>query len=28
MFLLQPLNVIKQYSPEEYLLYQKFLSEK
>jgi hypothetical protein len=28
MFLLQPLEVIKQYSPEEYLLYQKFISEK
>jgi len=28
MFLLQPLEIIKQYSPEEYLLYQKFISEK
>lgn len=28
MFILQPLEVIKQYSPEEYLLYQKFISEK
>lgn len=28
IFLLQPLEVIKQYSPEEYLLYQKFISEK
>ncbi|MDD3262797.1 MAG: hypothetical protein PHR61_03035 [Candidatus Absconditabacteria bacterium] len=27
-FTLQPLEIIKQYSPEEYLLYQKFLSEK
>ncbi len=27
-FTTQPLEVIKQYSPEEYLLYQKFLSEK
>ena len=27
MFLLQPLEVIKKYSPEEYLLYQKFISE-
>lgn len=28
IFTLQPLEVIKQYSPEEYLLYQKFISEK
>ena len=28
IFSLQPLEVIKQYSPEEYLLYQKFISEK
>lgn len=28
LFLLQPLEIIKQYSPEEYLLYQKFISEK
>ncbi|AHB41445.1 hypothetical protein P148_SR1C00001G0654 [candidate division SR1 bacterium RAAC1_SR1_1] len=28
LFLLQPLEIIKQYSPEEYLIYQKFISEK